>query len=208
MAQTQDNFYVDFPDYEVSLAEQVPLVGKVKSRLGHAMVIARDPNTNRTCASEYGRYNSNRGNAQRVKVPDFQGDPTNEEDTKRYAQRVLASYQRNMGADKVGNTIKLTYVPDVDYNQTVQAMQNAERNGLKRDYSWLGGITCGSYAHNLAVGDDASDREFGTPSQAAPSTIFYPGRYRVKYTDETQSYRNGGNIGRPRLVPRRKSTKF
>ena len=170
------------------------------------MVIARDPNTNRTRGSEYGRYSSSRGNAQRVTVPDFQGDPANEEDTKRYAQKLLKSYQQKHGANKVGNVVKITYVPDVDYNQTVQAMQNAERNGLTRDYNWLKGVTCGSYAHNLAVGDDASDSEFGTSSMTALSK-WLPGRYRVKYEDETQSYRNGGTFSRPRLVPRRKSSK-
>lgn len=47
-------------------------------------------------------------------------------------------------------------------------MEYSEKKGLDVPYNWYKGITCGSYAHNLSVGDNPNSREFGTPSMTAP----------------------------------------
>lgn len=160
------------------------------------MVIAVDPNTNETRGSEYGRYSDDYGNARRVTVPNFTGDISDKKDVKKYAKRLLKSYVNKHGSNKVGNKINITYIPKKDYNKAVQDMKDSEKNGLKHPYSWATGITCGSYAHNIAVGDDPSDKEFGTPSMAAPTSIL-PGRFKISYDKESDT------DDKPALLPRK-----
>ena len=156
-----DGIYVDFPDYQVTVPNSDQHIPG-----GHALAVAVDENSGTTRGSEYGRYNSNYGSAHRVIVPDFHpaiaGEPT-EEELEAYSKKILDSYSKGR-EDKVGNTIRVTYVKGPKYDQIVKAMSTAEKSGINTGYSWLRGITCGSYANRLSQGKSPSEAVHGAPT--------------------------------------------
>lgn len=164
---TNDAIYVEFPEYSVDTGIKKANGKNHRAPLGHAMVIAVNENNGYIRGSEYGRYDSkNKGIAHRVTVPNFKGDPTDEY-LKQYAQKLYESYSKKH--TNIGNKVRIKYIKGTDYNDAVKAMESVENNGLRTkqgkpvDYSILKGITCGSYAHNIATGDHPSDMELGAP---------------------------------------------
>lgn len=109
--------------------------------------------TGKTRGSEYGRYDTNKGNARRVLVPDLMAknpaDPTTEELNK-YAEALYNQYKNS----HKGPTVNVYYVKDVDGNKMVSLMESAESNNRKNgfyvdsDYRILD-HNCGTYGADM-----------------------------------------------------------
>ena len=169
-----DGIYVEFPNYEVNTSSS-------KLPLGHSIVIAVNENTGQTRGSEYGRYQSNKGQARRVMVPDFKmknpGKPTKEE-LNTYAEKLYNNYAKG---HSLGNKVKIHYIKGADENKIIKLMKSAETNNREKgfytnnDYNIID-HNCGTYAADMIKqslpwyslgGFDFYT--FGTPSMAAPN---------------------------------------
>lgn len=158
------NIFVAYPDYSVSLNGSSGVETGRRANLGHAMAVAVD-SSGQTRGSEYGRYKSNEGNAQRVTVPNIKMKGTHPTDAEleAYGKQLLASYKKLH--PNAGDEIIVKYVPgeEGDYEKTVKTMSDAEKRGLGINYNLLTCITCGSYAKNIVNQTPVSDHHIGTP---------------------------------------------
>lgn len=148
---------VVFPEYSVATGIKTgnETIDKTVGHLplGHGLVIAVDNQTGETRGSEYGRYDTNKGKARRVRVPSLQAqnlaDPSTEELNK-YAE---ALYKQYNNAHK-GSTVNVYYVKDVDGNKMRELMESAESNNRKTgfyvnsDYRILD-HNCGTYGADM-----------------------------------------------------------
>ena len=160
---------VALPEYSVSTG----FLGDL--RLGHSAAIAVDESSGRTRTGVYGRYDKdNLGMALREILPDIEltkEGAVSDGDLEKYAPIVLSAIQKLEGADKVGDEIMLRYYPGVSYADAVTTMQNAEKYGLRNSdgtpayYDWPNGITCASYAHNIATGQNPATPHVGWSSR-------------------------------------------
>lgn len=142
---TPDGIYVSFPEDEIRIGSS-----KYNNVGGHGIVIAVDENTGHTRGSSYGRNLNNsgkHGGAVKVTVPDFHpataGKPT-EEELNAYAQKLSEVFPQ------WGKKVNVTYVPDADYEDMVEYMEEAEKpkSGYSKKPYNLYNHNCGVYGVN------------------------------------------------------------
>ncbi len=154
-----DGLNVVFPDYKVKMP-----FGNINLPLGHGIGVAIDPMSGRTRGSEYGRY-TKYGKAKRVPVPDFRkasnGEYYTDKELEEYEKLLLHSYQKLMGASKVGNNINIDYQRGVPYETIVKNMQKAESSKFPQSYGFFyDGHNCGTYSDVISKGDNPTIGSF------------------------------------------------
>lgn len=189
-----DGIYVEFPSYQIK-------TGSSKLPLGHGMVIAVNEDTGQTRGSEYGRYQSNKGQAHRVAVPDFKmknpGKPTKEE-LNTYAKNLYNSYAKGHSS---GNKVRIHYIKGADENKMIKLMKSAETNNREKgfytnsDYRIID-HNCGTYAADMIKqsmpwynSGGFSLYTFGTPSGVAPKGVKI-GEYKKENKNEKDTIFN------------------
>jgi uncharacterized protein RhaS with RHS repeats len=100
--------------------------------LGHAGVVAVNPETGATRYYEYGRYDSDFGNVERRKIPDVvigsDGLPTESSLQKLY-DYLSKHYGKN-------SPITAEYYPDADYQSIIDFAERLMNDPNREPYSW------------------------------------------------------------------------
>jgi RHS repeat-associated protein len=133
--------YINYPDYPITIPGTSTQVA-----LGHAAVVAIDDNTGTTQYFEYGRYDSDFGNARQEPVPNVQigddGLPTQAS-----LANLLNFVSKHYGH---GGPVDAQYYQDADYQKIVDFARNRIRDKNRDAYSWnpLHMNTCKTFAHD------------------------------------------------------------
>ncbi|WP_130618673.1 RHS repeat-associated core domain-containing protein [Dyella amyloliquefaciens] len=133
--------YINYPDYPITIPGTSTQIA-----LGHAAVVAIDDNTGTTQYFEYGRYDSDFGNARQEPVPNVQigddGLPTQASLT-----NLMNFVSKHYGH---GSPVDAQYYQDADYQKTVDFARNRIRDKNRDAYSWnpLHMNTCKTFAHD------------------------------------------------------------
>ncbi|WP_141733570.1 toxin TcdB middle/N-terminal domain-containing protein [Oligoflexus tunisiensis] len=197
----QDAVYIAFPDYKISVStpKWIPnsvrgalgLENKTKlSYLGHAGVLLIEPKTGKTRYYEYGRYQSDQGNVNKVYATpnvkfDKDGNPTPES-----LKNVMSTISRESGQN---GRVEGAYFKNDNFKDmnNYALKRKAQNSDPKREPYSLGSNNCGTFARDtIAAGgvdmpaqvDPRPNSYVGEAQGAADAAVSYdPDKKEVTY---------------------------